>query len=199
MLEFNLSLKLGLTRLDLRKLRTRLGLKPGEHFTLERHNVTYTPAGLEAICRHLRVPVPEVKPRKSRRPMDGQDGPQPEAAKEARGGHENLTTAGAEAAPTSPQGAEPGPDKPQTATGLSEARLVAELSTCYPGLLLASFEQPAPEGTLFLHGRPGWVRVRVQRNRDFRKGMTFAARHVADDLWELVGPCPRYPRDPRFW
>ena len=35
------------------------------------------------------------------------------------------------------------------------------------------------------------LRVRVKDNENFVLGMEIPARHVAQDLWELVGKCPR--------
>jgi hypothetical protein len=39
------------------------------------------------------------------------------------------------------------------------------------------------------------VRVSVHDSRNFCEGMRFRARHVEEDLWELVGRCPRSRRE----
>lgn len=41
-------------------------------------------------------------------------------------------------------------------------------------------------------GKTGPLRVRVQSAEKFVVGMEVKCRHVHDDLWELVGHCPRF-------
>lgn len=54
-------------------------------------------------------------------------------------------------------------------------------------IVMAWVDDPAPRAEL--------VRVQVRDNRNFVEGMRVRARHVEEDLWELVGRCPRSRRD----
>ncbi len=36
-------------------------------------------------------------------------------------------------------------------------------------------------------------RIRVQSNKNFRRGMKIPTRHINGDIWELARRCPRWP------
>lgn len=56
-----------------------------------------------------------------------------------------------------------------------------------PFILLAATGEKGPSGA------PVVVRVRVKNKINFRPGMEVRCKHVASDLYELVGHCPRTP------
>jgi hypothetical protein len=65
--------------------------------------------------------------------------------------------------------------------------LTVESQTRTRHVVMAWVNEPTPQAEL--------VRVQVRDGRNFVEGMRIRARHVDEDLWELVGRAPRSRRD----
>jgi hypothetical protein len=88
--------------------------------------------------------------------------------------------------PAIPEG-DVGADAQGESKALALAVLEVDARTRNKRIVMAWVNDPAPRAEL--------VRVQVRDSKNFVAGMRIECRHVEEDLWELVGRCPRSRRD----
>jgi len=170
--------RIGVSR-DVMRTARRKFLTRREDWTKKGGRVMLTEAAVGKLLRHLEV-VPPPDPGESGRTEDPQATLPHVDAEERSQADEGHDPSPAESGAQEPS-SDPVPDE-------------LALTKWYPVIEeLTAINRPCRNRHLVFakHGDQV-VRVKVRSNKNFRAGMTFKARHLQEDLWELEGRCPRF-------